>query len=236
MDFLSANGQIVPVEMRRRKKTRYIRLTIGHKNQIVASVPWHINERSVGKFIEKQKFWLDGQLSKVPPIYTLTEWLDLHPLITASGNVFKVRIEAIEPCKPSYTLDQCKGVLVLRLSNADDASLVKLLRRFAKDTLTCRVAYHAKRFRLSYHATSIRDQSSRWGSCSARRCISLNWRLILLRPELQDHIILHELAHLTEMNHDKGFRTLLDRYDPHCLIHEVAIDKISAGLMRVARL
>ena len=186
--------------------------------------------------MEKQKFWLDAQLSKAPPIYTLTEWLNLHPLITASGDVFIVRIEATELCKASYTLDQGGSVLVLRLPDADEASLVKLLRRFAKDTLTCRVAYHAKRFGLSYRAISIRNQSSRWGSCSARRCISLNWRLILLRPELQDYIILHELAHLTEMNHGKGFWTLLDRYDPERIKHEVAIDKVSAELMRVARL
>ena len=236
MDFSSANGQIVPVEIRRRKNTRYLRLTLGYKNQIVASVPWHCSERSVGKFMEKQKFWLDAQLSKAPPIYTLTEWLNLNPLITASGDVFIVRIEATELCKASYTLDEGGSVLVLRLPDADEASLVKLLRRFAKDTLTCRVAYHAKRFRLSYRAISIRNQSSRWGSCSARRCISLNWRLILLRPELQDYIILHELSHLTEMNHGKGFWKLLDQYDPERIRHEVAIDKVSAELMRVARL
>ena len=98
------------------------------------------------------------------------------------------------------------------------------------------MAYQAKRFGLSYRAISIRNQTSRWGSCSARRCISLNWRLILLRPELQDYIILHELAHLTEMNHGKGFWELLDQYDPERIRHEVAIDKVSAELMRVARL
>ncbi|MEC8333664.1 MAG: M48 family metallopeptidase [Verrucomicrobiota bacterium] len=236
MNFLSANGQIVPVEIRRRKNTRYLRLTLGYKNQIVASVPWHTSERSLGKFMEKQRIWLDTQLSKVPRIYTLTEWLSLNPQITASGDVFEVRIEVTELCKASYTLDQGGAVLFLRLPDADEASLVKLLRCFAKDTLTCRVAYQAKRFGLSYCAISIRNQTSRWGSCSARRCISLNWRLILLRPELQDYIILHELAHLTEMNHGKGYWTLLDRYDPDRIRHEVAIDKVSAELMRVARL
>ena len=236
MDFLNANGQIVPVEIRRRKNTRYLRLTLGYKNQIVASVPWHTSERSLGKFMEKQRIWLDTQLSKVPRIYTLTEWLSLHPQITASGDVFEVRIEVTELCKASYTLDQGGAVLFLRLPDTDEASLVKLLRCFAKDTLACRVAYQAKRFGLSYCAISIRNQTSRWGSCSARRCISLNWRLILLRPELQDYIILHELAHLTEMNHGKGYWTLLDRYDPDRIRHEVAIDKVSAELMRVARL
>ena len=166
----------------------------------------------------------------------MTEWLELNPLITACGDVFKVIIEATELRQANYVLDQGGAVLVLRLPKVDEASLFKLLRRFARDTLTCRMAYHSKRFGQSYRAISIRNQSGRWGSCSARRCISLNWRLILLRPELQDYIMLHELAHLTEMNHGKGFWALLDRYDPDCLIHEVAIDKISAGLMRVARL
>ena len=63
MDFLSANGQIVPVEIRRRKNTRHLRLTLSHKNQIVASVPWHTSKRSVVKFMEKQRIWLDAQLS-----------------------------------------------------------------------------------------------------------------------------------------------------------------------------
>ena len=235
MNFLSANGQTVPVEIRRRKNTRHLRLTIGHKNQIVASVPWHTSEFYVDKFLKKQKFWLDAQLSKAPPTYTLTEWLNLYPQITASGDVFIVRIEMTELCRSSYTFDHGGNVLVLHLSDADEASLVKLMRRFAKDTLTCRVAYHAERLGLSYRAISIRNQSSLWGSCSARRCISLNWRLILLRPELQDYIILHELAHLAEMNHGKGFWTLLDQYDPDRIRHEVAIEKVSAELMRVAR-
>ena len=236
MDFLSATGQIVPVEIRRRKNTRHLRLTLGYQNQIVASVPWHTSERGLGKFIEKQRLWLDVQLSKAPRIYTLTEWLSLHPQITASGDVFEVRIEATGRLQANYTFEQGGAVLVLRLPEVDEASLVQLLRRFAKDALTCRVAYQAKRFGLSYRAISIRNQTSRWGSCSARRCISLNWRLILLRPELQDYIILHELAHLTEMNHGEGFWTLLDHYDPDRIRHEVAIDKVSAELMRVARL
>ena len=235
MDFLSANGQIVPVEIRRRKNTRYLRLTLGYKNQIVASVPWHTSERSVGKFMEKQRIWLDAQLSKAPRIYTLTEWLSLHPQITASGDVFEVRIEPTGRLHANYTFEQGGAVLVLRLPKADEASLVQLLHRFAKDALTCRVAYHAKRFGLSYSLLSVRDQSSRWGSCSARRGISLNWRLVLLRPELQDYIILHELAHLTEMNHGKCFWSLLDQYDPNRIAHEVAIDATSAELMRVAR-
>ena len=56
MDFLSATGQIVPVEIRRRKTTRHLRLTLGYQNQIVASVPWHPSGRVFGKLIVKPRF------------------------------------------------------------------------------------------------------------------------------------------------------------------------------------
>lgn len=235
MDFLSANGQTVPVEIRRRKSTRHLRLTLGHQNQIIASVPWHTSERSVQKFVDQQRVWIDTQLSKAPEVYTLTEWLRAHPQISASGDVFKLRVESSPVRRADYVFDEGGSVLVLRLPEVAEASLLQLVRRFAKDALSCRVAYQAKRLGLSYSKLSVRDQSSRWGSCSARRGISLNWRLVLLRPELQDYIIMHELAHLTEMNHGKSFWALLDQYDRHRVKHEAEIDSISAKLMRVAR-
>ena len=82
---------------------------------------------------------------------------------------------------------------------------------------------------------SVRNQVSRWGSCSYRGTISLNWRLVLLDPELMDYVILHELAHLKQMNHSNKFWKQLEKYDPLYKKHEAAIDKISSQIMRVAR-
>jgi predicted metal-dependent hydrolase len=235
MNFTLDSGQIIPVEIRRRKGTRHLRLSLGHQNQVVASVPWHTGDGGVAKFIEKQRAWLVRQLLRAPDVYTMGKWLAKHPRLTASGDVFELQIEVSTRRTADYIFDQRGSVLVLRLPKIDELSLRQLVRRFAKDALTCRVAYHAKRLGLRYSGLSVRDQSSRWGSCSARRGISLNWRLILLRPELQDYIILHELAHLTEMNHGKRFWKLLDQYDSHRIAHESALDEISAKLMRVAR-
>jgi len=235
MYFTMNSGRGVSVEIRRRKGTRHQRLSLGHQNQIVASVPWHASDRAVAKFVEKQRSWLEAQLRRAPQVYSLSDWLAEQPQLTASGDVFQLRLMAVTGRKADYTFDEGGSVLVLRLPKIDEPALRQLVRFFAKDALACRVAYHAKRLSLHYSALSVRDQSSRWGSCSARRGISLNWRLILLRPELQDYIILHELAHLTEMNHGKRFWTLLDQYDAHRIAHEAELDQISAKLMRVAR-
>lgn len=235
MNFLTAEGRLVPVEVRRRKGTRHLRLSLGHQNQVLVSAPWHLGDRGVSTFVEKQRVWLEKQLLRVPKVSTLTEWLSKYPRISASGDVFEVIITHSQRKRSDYTFDQGGAVLVLRLPEIREDALLQLVRRFAKDALTCRVAYHAQRLGLHFEALSVRNQSSRWGSCSARRGISLNWRLILLRPELQDYVILHELAHLTQLNHGKRFWTLLDQYDRNRLEHETELDSISAEMMRVAR-
>lgn len=225
----------MPVFIRRRKGTKHLRLSIGQNNQVIASVPWHTSDRKVANFIDEQRQWLEGQLSSAPKVYSLMQWLTQEPHLTASGDVFDVRIEPSVKRSADYIFDQGGAVLVLRLPRVEERYLRALVSLFAKDSLVCRVAYHSKRLGLKYGSLSVRDQSSRWGSCSARRGISLNWRLLLLSPALQDYIILHELAHLSEMNHSKRFWTLLDHYDPLRVVHEAELDQVSAKLMRVGR-
>ena len=235
MNFTTTAGESVPVFIRRRKGTKHLRLSIGQNNQVIASVPWHTSDRKVANFIDEQRQWLEGQLSSAPKVYSLMQWLTQEPHLTASGDVFDVRIEPSVKRSADYIFDQGGAVLVLRLPRVEERYLRALVSLFAKDSLVCRVAYHSKRLGLKYGSLSVRDQSSRWGSCSARRGISLNWRLVLLSPALQDYIILHELAHLSEMNHSKRFWTLLDHYDPLRVVHEAELDQVSAKLMRVGR-
>lgn len=235
MNFTTTAGESVPVFIRRRKGTKHLRLSIGQNNQVIASVPWHTSNRKVANFIDEQRQWLEGQLSSAPKVSSLMQWLAQEPHLTASGDVFDVRIEPSVKRSADYIFDQGGAVLVLRLPRVEERYLRALVSLFAKDSLVCRVAYHSKRLGLKYGSLSVRDQSSRWGSCSARRGISLNWRLVLLSPALQDYIILHELAHLSEMNHSKRFWTLLDHYDPLRVAHEAELDQVSAKLMRVGR-
>ena len=238
MNFDLTSGESVAVHIKRRKGARHLRLRLNHSNEAVVSVPWRCSDKEALSFLEKQRDWLEAQLARVPRARTLRDWFTEHPELSGSGDRFTVRVEATDRLRADYVFDAGGAEIVLRIpatSEDADTALLQLVKRFAKDAMLCRVALHAKRLDLKFTKLSVRDQASRWGSCSSRGGISLNWRLALVAPELQDYVILHELAHLTEMNHSRHFWALLDTYDPNRVAHEAALDTMTAEIMRVGR-
>lgn len=92
------------------------------------------------------------------------------------------------------------------------AAITAELRRQAAAILPPRLAAHARRLDLRYHRVTIKNTVSRWGSCSALGNINLSLWLLLLPRELVDYVILHELAHLNELNHGPRFWAEVDRF------------------------
>ncbi|MDD5038868.1 MAG: M48 family metallopeptidase [Dehalococcoidales bacterium] len=82
----------------------------------------------------------------------------------------------------------------------------------AKKKLTSRLSRIAQEHGFTYHKVSIRQQRTRWGSCSSRNNISLNLKLVLLPDELIDYVMLHELVHTRIHNHSRQFWAELDRH------------------------
>lgn len=79
----------------------------------------------------------------------------------------------------------------------------------ARQCITERVQYFQVIYGVRYHRLSIRNQKSRFGSCSAQGNLSFNYRLLFLPPHLRDYVVVHELCHLKEMNHSRRFWALV---------------------------
>jgi hypothetical protein len=77
-----------------------------------------------------------------------------------------------------------------------------------------RLAYFNNFYKFSYNRVSVRNQKTRWGSCSRRGALNFNVRLGSLPGDLQDYIIVHELCHLKEFNHSSSFWSLLAKQIP----------------------
>ena len=94
------------------------------------------------------------------------------------------------------------------VSDLTDVQRAALERRYiaaAKNYFPKRVAYFVQFTGGSYSRITIRDQKTRWGSCSAKGTLSFNWRLMLAPPAILDYVVVHELCHLTYMNHSTSF-------------------------------
>ncbi len=98
----------------------------------------------------------------------------------------------------------------------------------ARKRLLDRLQHLAEKYGFAYNKVSIRNQKTRWGSCSHKNNISLNVKLILLPEEPMDYVMLHELVHTRIPNHSKKFWTELDRY--------VANSKVMAKQLRMKEL
>ena len=68
-----------------------------------------------------------------------------------------------------------------------------------------RVEYFAKVIGVTYGKITVRNQKTRWGSCSSKGNLNFNWKLVLMPPEILDYVVVHELAHRKEMNHSPLF-------------------------------
>lgn len=86
-----------------------------------------------------------------------------------------------------------------------DAAQEKELRERAKAVLAQRTAYFARQIGVTYGRITVRDQKTRWGSCSQTGNLNFNFRLILAPSEVLDYVVVHELCHRRQMNHSAQF-------------------------------
>lgn len=87
-------------------------------------------------------------------------------------------------------------------------------REKAREVLSQRTAYYAGMMGVTYGRIAIREQKTRWGSCSSTGNLNFNWKLILMPPGVLDYVVVHELAHRREMNHSDRFWDLVASYMP----------------------
>ncbi|MDP0499300.1 MAG: SprT family zinc-dependent metalloprotease [Verrucomicrobiota bacterium JB022] len=215
---------------------RYLRVTVNEANEVTLKVPYRVSEAIATEYLKQQGDWLLRVLERLPRRWSLQEYLRNKRWISAMGEHFQLNIS------------EYAGRTRVQLDRVDKSATLWLDRRLpiedglreglwaaAKLVLPSRVRELARVQGLPVARISVRDQRTRWGSCSESGNISLNWRLVLLEPSLHDHVIWHELAHLRHMNHSKAYWSFLEKLDPQAQQHDVELTRVSSVMMRLGR-
>lgn len=127
------------------------------------------------------------------------------------------------------------GKLRLAKHHVDDTSIERALetlyRRKARETFEEIADQYAAEMGVEYEQIEIRNQRTKWGSCSTSGTLGLNWRLMMAPRNVVEYIVIHELAHLRETNHSDAFWSLVAEHDPDYEAHAQWLDENSARLI-----
>lgn len=107
-----------------------------------------------------------------------------------------------------------------------DQKVVRHIKKVARKIVEEKLEYFNMHYKLSYKRISIRQQKTRWGSCSSEGNLNFNCKIVCLAEPLRDYIIVHELCHVKEMNHQMPFWSLVSETIPDHKERRRAIRKI----------
>ncbi len=205
---------IYQVRLRRHRQARRYTLRIqAATREIVLTMPPRGSLREAKEFAEKHGGWIAQRLHRLPKAEPFAHGTlvplrgDPHRIEHRRGARGTVWVEATEPGE---------GRLCVAGDTPHvDRRVADFLRREARSDLEKASRRYAEQLGLVIKQVSIRDPSSRWGSCSSTGVLSYSWRLILAPPYVLDYLAAHEVAHLVEMNHSHRFWRLVDKLCPN---------------------
>jgi len=200
---LSVGPQPLPLLMVRNPRALRYLLRLRPDGTARVTIPRGGSEQAARQFVERHAAWLEREFKRLqsqprkPAVWTIgTE-------ILLRGE--SVRIEAGPDGEVKIIHFSGESVRVSDPTSDLRPAIEGHLRLLAARELPPRVLELAARHGLTVRRITVRNQKSRWGSCSRRGTISLNWRLIQTPAFVSDYICLHELMHLRQMNHSPGF-------------------------------
>jgi predicted metal-dependent hydrolase len=202
------------LEVRRHPGARRLTLRVSRtRRAVIVTLPLQCDLDEAGTFLNRHIDWVRARLDSLPN-HIPFEDAAIMPLrgephrILFTGNK-RSRIVSLDReagCLPAILVPGPKDLAANRLT--------RWLFDEARSDLDKSVGHHARLLSLKAKRIAIRDQTSRWGSCSTTGALSFSWRLILAPSHVLEYVAAHEVAHLAEMNHGPKFWALVKKIRP----------------------
>jgi len=227
---LEVAGFDKPVLLRRNPRARRLTLRVSHTHrQAILTVPTYSRIHEASEFLAQHEDWLREKLNELPepipfshdeiiPFKGEPHLIQFCGTLKKRGVVWRVKGDKNTSTHSQNSLaDELSDLPLICVAGAEEHAPRRLhdwLKSEARKAIDRRVSFHAGNLALSPKRISIRDQSSRWGSCSTTGVLSFSWRLILAPTHVLDYVAAHEVAHLKEMNHGRNFWRLVRKTYP----------------------
>jgi predicted metal-dependent hydrolase len=205
--LLRAGGLILPLHLIRVRRARRYILRVRHDGSLRVTLPRGGSRAEAIDFVKRHLAWaLRERARQLAGPRHSDAWTE-GTRILIDGELVPIACRSMDGAVAAAAGDVVVSVApgTRDLRPAFEAALVRRARR----ELPCRLLELAAEHELTVKRVTIRNQRSRWGSCSHRAAIALNFRLVQMPPHVRDYILLHELMHLRQQNHSRRFWSLV---------------------------
>lgn len=199
------------VRLRTNRRARRLTLKLSVDGAVSLTVPPGVTLRDLKQFLASHADWLKGALSRQPARIRI----DHGTRVPVAGRELTVVIAPGPRRAP--VIDA--GQIVVRGPGDPGPRVAVLLKALARDRLEPTARHYARKLGRRISRISLRDTTSRWGSCSSTGSLSFSWRLAMTPVAVQDYVAAHEAAHLVELNHSAAYWRTLERIMPDYQVH-----------------
>lgn len=193
--------------VRRSSRARSVRVRVEPTGEIAVTLPRRARDREAAAAVRELRPWIEDRLAAVGSARAAIE--RAPGSVPYLGGLLRLREE------PRRTRAHRRGpTLHVPAGPARDAAVERWYRRAARAEASARLGDVVAALGTGYERLTIRDQRTRWGSCSQTGAIAINWRLLLGPEDVLDYVVWHEACHLLVMDHSPRFWSLLEQHLP----------------------
>jgi predicted metal-dependent hydrolase len=215
--------------IRRSSRAKKIRLIV-RSDGVELILPKFIPEIIGKAFASQHKNWIEKQVKKSKN--------KLPEILTEDGSVVffmgksNLRLQIKKTIRKSYYEKKSENLIIFlkeNLNNPEEKKIITdLIKKFYKDEarkyLIQRSEFFAKKLKVKFGKITIREQKTRWGSCTSKGNINYNWKIMKEDKNIIDYLVIHEICHRKEMNHSSAFWKLVEQLDSNYKRHRTLLN------------
>ena len=218
-------GRTVDYIIRVSNRVKYLRLQVSGDMGLVVITPKEYNLKNLEDILHKRQHWILDKLDYTAQVVEDKKKFQQENgwRIFYGGVVYEVESRMDARFGPDVVFEDGKMIVIIPIEDRQVFDvrifLGYWLRYQARILINERVLILSQKLKLAYNKVFIKDQKTRWGSCSEQKNLNFNWRLVMAPLPVLDYIIVHELMHLLELNHSKRFWALVESVCPDYKVH-----------------
>jgi predicted metal-dependent hydrolase len=201
--------QEVKYSLKRSKRAKFIRLHISSEKGLEAVLPLRATLNELERFIKAKESWIQKNIHLLTNRKERYNYLGRRVVVFNQYDLFRKT--------NSYFYKNGKLIISTPINSKHET--LSLFHEWLYDTAKVYLPRRTKQIadsnNFEYSKVRVKRQKTRWGSCSSNGNLNFNFKLLKLRKELIDYVIVHELCHLKEMNHSPRFWSLVEEIIPN---------------------